>query len=417
MIIVGQVHAFEKTCQKIYLNKTTNLKTLQQSENLVSYLNVLLQHQQIDTKHLQIFLKGLENGHLLNPISVAESIKFSKLKIAREGIQFILDQGYLDLNFIKDWLKKVIDENMRDDKRKHQANKQTILPFRAAQFHSIKPGYFKMGIGLKDTEPVDTWITKPFEMMSTLFTQAMWVRLQIAMKNSDLKNINPSVFKDGDDSVVLSFDGQSVRLKPDHPLENVSWDDFKVFLNKLNDLSKSDDSKIQDLLISLFPGHQKDDIYDLPSEAQWEFVYNNRGAITEPRFLTDSSEEILKYAWMRENSDMQTHEVAQLLPRLIDRGDGELVAFYDLEGNVSEWIRDWQDWFGGAWYKLRGGVDPEGPTEGKFYVRVIKGSNWHEGVGMLQGRFSYNPLVNYDTIGFRLVRTRASNNSENVYEK
>lgn len=108
---------------------------------------------------------------------------------------------------------------------------------------------------------------------------------------------------------------------------------------------------------------------------------------------------------INENSDQQTHEVAKLLPRMIDRGDGELVAFYDLEGNVSEWLADWKSESG---QKLMGGVDPEGPKEGKLFFRITKGGNWSDGFEHFDQRLSSNPLVNYDTIGFRLVRTRAS---------
>lgn len=206
-------------------------------------------------------------------------------------------------------------------------------------FHEVLPGKFKMG-----DNQVDTEITKPFAMMQTLVTQWMWANLKIAMGEKEIDMINPSIFKEGEDSSVFKNMGginKDIQMNADHPVENVSWVMIDDFIDGLNRLSKSDDLKIQKILENLIPDHKKGDIYDFPTEAQWEFVMRNRGRANQVHYNKSDDKELGNYAHYFANSksdqypEGSTHVVATKLPRMIDVGDGKKVPFYDLEGNVN----------------------------------------------------------------------------------
>lgn len=184
-------------------------------------------------------------------------------------------------------------------------------------------------------------------------------------------------------------------MKPDHPVEQVSWDDVKEYIDGLNHLSSTGDAKAQELLDKLIPGHKKGDIYDFPSEAQWEFVMRDRGSANKKHFDRDDEADVPNHAWFSGNSGNQTHAVATLQPRMID---GK--PFYDLEGNVWEWNKDWYDG------TLKGGKDPQGAATGSD--RVFRGGGWYNSAQYLRSGYRnyYGPSGRSHFVGFRLVRTR-----------
>ena len=76
-------------------------------------------------------------------------------------------------------------------------------------------------------------------------------------------------------------------------------------------------------------------------------------------------------------------------------------GFYDLGGNVSEWIHD----FYGQVTKASGRVekDPMGPANGKFHV--IRDSSWRHG-SVVELRLSFRDYGDKarDDLGFRIAR-------------
>jgi formylglycine-generating enzyme required for sulfatase activity len=241
-----------------------------------------------------------------------------------------------------------------------------------------------------------TEITKPFAMMATQVTQFLWAKLKITMGERDQNKINPSQFKTGTDSMTVNIEGIDVPMKIGHPVEQVSWHDVKEFIDGLNLLSIADDVKIQAILAELIPGHQKGDIYDFPTEAQWEFVMRDRGNANNKYFDRDEETDLANYAWFDKNSGKQTHAVASLSPRV---SNGK--PFYDLEGNVLECTKD--SWDGIS--SFLGGKDPIG-TNGSY--RVVRGGSWYYiAQGLRSGARSINdPGLRNGYVGFRLVRTR-----------
>jgi formylglycine-generating enzyme required for sulfatase activity len=293
--------------------------------------------------------------------------------------------------------------SVEEEARKREALKREIEeahdPVNIAKkmtFFEIRPGKFRMG----DLQKVDVEITKPFEMMQTQVTQVMWAKLKIAMGERDIDMITPSEFKGGEGSVVAFIDNIQVQMKPDHPVEQVSYNDVQDFILGLNKLSNSAEIKTQEMLQKLIPDHKKGDVYDLPTEAQWEFVMRDKGNADGMFFDRNDESEILDHAWVSENSNRETHAVATRKPRAV-----EGKPFYDLEGNVSEWVKDSLDGFTNP---LPGGVDPI-TTTGKY--RVLRGSNWKAPASRMRSgiRSADNPDSRFGSHGFRLIRVNRGN--------
>jgi formylglycine-generating enzyme required for sulfatase activity len=183
---------------------------------------------------------------------------------------------------------------------------------------------------------------------------------------------------------------------PDHPVENVSWDDINEFNEALNILSNSEDEKVQKLLGKVILGHQKGNHYDLPTEAQWEFVVKDRGQATDEYFDRQDTNKLADYAWLRENSDGHTHAVATRKPRIIDG-----MPFFDLIGNVEEWVKDYH-----SGNLLQPGIDPQGPSAGVY--RVLKGSGYYKFLDASPSHSSTQdfPAKRDGRNGFRLIMTR-----------
>jgi formylglycine-generating enzyme required for sulfatase activity len=229
-----------------------------------------------------------------------------------------------------------------------------------------------------------------FEYMSTLVTQKHWATV---MGN------NPSKFKLGAYTVVVDIQGSSVYMQPDNPVEQVSWNDTQTFIRKLNELSLHDDP----LLYQLIVDHHAGDQYQLPTRARWLAVATNHGTAKGTYFFGDQESELGSYAWYDQNSHGTTHPVAELRPFIVDGG-----AFYDILGNVSEWMEDSQE------------VDNcqesfSHPCMEKFAAfrqtskeYVLSGGRWAASVFGSRTLFenSAHPNFRSDSYGFRLVRIR-----------
>ncbi len=229
-------------------------------------------------------------------------------------------------------------------------------------FVLIPVGTFMMGeswqvCGSFEEKIHQVTITKPFELMTTPVTQALW---------SEVMGTNPS-----------HFQGR------DKPVDSVSWEDTQLFIQKLN---------------AMFGAA----IYRLPTEAEWEYACRTpnhpnpalkrpetfgSGAITpfEPRYLKE-------YAWYNTNSGGFTHPVGQKQPNAW--------GLYDMLGNVWEWCQDWY-----AEDISQHVIDPRGPFEGAN--RVVRGGAWNSDYRNVTAscRGRRHPNLGFSEEGFRLART------------
>jgi len=232
-----------------------------------------------------------------------------------------------------------------------QPNKGDVLINEASgmEFVYVPGGCFKMGSPISEKSrflwegPVHEVCVNGFWIGKYEVTQQQWEKIMGG---------NPSGFTKG---------GR-------YPVENVSWEDAKEFLSKLNKRSGK--------------------VYRLPAEAEWEYACRADGS---GKYCGGDNPDIL--AWHEENSGRKTH------PAGGKQANG--FGLYDMSGNVWEWCGDRFD----KDYYAAGGVrnNPRGPSgEGE---RVVRGGSAGSRVHNCRAAFRYKNQPSYreSLIGFRVV--------------
>lgn len=130
------------------------------------------------------------------------------------------------------------------------------------------------------------------------------------------------------------------------PVENVSWQDAQIFINKLNEMSNGTYT------------------YRLPTEREWEYA-----ALGGEETEFSGSDDVEKVAWYKLNSTGTKISVNKAKNKF---------GLYSMSGNVSEWVAE----------------------------KVVKGGSWNDNVRALQIRKkamwpadTQNPFI-----GFRIIR-------------
>lgn len=170
-------------------------------------------------------------------------------------------------------------------------------------FVRIKPGRFAMGSKGRLVE-----ITHPFCLGKFEVTQRQW---------KEIMGAPPRQAKEGDDL----------------PVGNVSWNDAKLFLTRL---AASDPS-----------AH-----YRLPTEAQWE--YAARAGTSSLFSFGDNISELIHYGNCSKTG----------IPTPIGSFWKNPWGLYDMYGNVTEWVEDWE-----GPLPEKPAADPTGPETGRDKVR------------------------------------------------
>ena len=207
-----------------------------------------------------------------------------------------------------------------------------------------EPGSFMMGSpkteeGRFEDEPIHpVTLTKGFWLGKYEVTQAQW---------ESVMGENRSRFKGAD-----------------RPVDNISWDDCRRFVTKVN---------------VVFGGCAR-----MPTEAEWEYAC--RAGSSAP---ISGSGHLPDMAWYDGNSGSQTHAVG--------KNQANDWGFYDMHGNVLEWCSDW-------FSKTEGlAIDPKGPSSGVF--RVLRGGCWffYERDCRSAYRLKRDPGIRNCIFGFRLA--------------
>jgi len=150
--------------------------------------------------------------------------------------------------------------------------------------------------------------------------------------------------------------------------------------------------------------------YRLPTEAEWDWVARVNG---DPASL-------LRFPWGAELPPPANHgnyadvSAGNFLGRILrDYDDGYMGTspvssfpanangFYDIGGNVAEWVHDWYGTVGTVGTEVQ--QNPLGPASGTYHV--IKGSSWAHGT-VTELRLSFRDYHNAarDDVGFRVAR-------------
>jgi formylglycine-generating enzyme required for sulfatase activity len=178
---------------------------------------------------------------------------------------------------------------------------------------------------------------------------------------------------------------------PDHPIENVRWNQAVEFCRRLTALPEEKKA-----------GRS----YRLPTEAEWEYAC--RAGTSTP--LHHGGSLSGKQANFNGDYPYGGADKGPYLRRTARVGSYKPNAWglYDMHGNVQEWCSDWYD---PDYYKKSPKTDPKGPEKGvlstdyKDFYRVVRGGSWvDEGRGCRCAyRFRAMPHDGYQIVGFRVV--------------
>lgn len=203
-----------------------------------------------------------------------------------------------------------------------------------------QPEPFSMG---KPDSGYQVLLTRPYYLQTTPVTQGQWRMVM---------GINPAYFQ-----------GDEWR-----PVEQVSWDDCQIFIQRLNSL--------------------KEGVYRLPTEAEWEFAC--RSGKTCAYSFGDNESELEDYAWFDQNAENCTHPVGM-------KKSNEW-GLFDMHGNVWEWVYDRY-----APYPRGVFTDPRGPESG--LSRIMRGGSWNLGASYCRADSRNYEISSYrfQNLGFRLL--------------
>ena len=228
----------------------------------------------------------------------------------------------------------------------HQAGDTWTDSVTGMEFVWVPGGCFNMGSneGGDDEKPIHEVCLDGFWIGKYEVTQREW---QSIMGN------NPSYFKKGN------------RF----PVENVSWDDAKAFIKKLNG--------------------RTGETFALPSEAQWEYAARSGGK----NQIYSGGNDVDRFAWYTKNRSGTTHKVGT-------KAANDL-GIHDMSGNVWEWC---EDIYADDAYKKHTRNNPIYAQSGSF--RVFRGGCWDNNPAYVRCAFRCRnaPDFRYSLLGFRLLR-------------
>lgn len=230
-------------------------------------------------------------------------------------------------------------------------SKTWIEPSLDMAFTWVPGGCFQMGCGSwssrcgNDEQPVHEVCLDGFWMGKHEVTQGQWEKIM---------GDNPSFFKKGDDL----------------PVEQVSWNDAKEFIKKLNTSGK---------------GRYQ---VKLPTEAQWEYAARSGGK----QEVYAGGNDVDRLAWFNANSGGTPHPVGTKSPNGL--------GIHDMSGNVWEWCED-------AYHDLAYNkhVRNNPAVESADTYRVRRGASWFDAPRDLRStsRGWNNATYQISFVGFRLV--------------
>ena len=204
-----------------------------------------------------------------------------------------------------------------------------------------------------------------------------------------------------------SAEGASLNAD-DQPVVNVSWEDAARYCNWLSGREGLPTAyeEVNGRMQAVMPTPKG---YRLPTEAEWAYVARKYTQKSEWRYPWDGT-----FPPTSVIGNFADASIADTLANTVpDYNDGYRVSapagsfgarpagFYDLGGNVAEWIHDFYAVYPGEAGKLV--TDPVGPASGAHHV--VRDSSWRQGT-ITELRLSYRDYSREarPDLGFRVAR-------------
>lgn len=355
---------------------------------LISYLNSLTEAQAIKTSEVASFANHLERGTLINPISQNRISTDSEALVHHGELQRQL-KGPVDKQKLLAWAQE------------HLKDRQFIRTAReVSKDHTqeayLKPEFRQITIGTKEPHT--------FEMMTTPVTQRQWV---------EVMGEDAAFHFDGEPSVHVNIGGKTFRLRPDNPVEHVTWYSALQFANRMSERAGLEPAYNLDAVVSDLQTRPENGTwqviggalrinapdenihltkgYRLPSESEIVNIISLLHAQNKRAFEGEDTE-LQRHAWYGANSSFGTQPVSNLAPLKIN---GQ--PFYDFAGNVWEWSHS----------QFRDNPFAPGSTRFRSNDRFIYGGSTTSEVREVRRLDMGSQPPNHAArfTGFRLVRT------------
>jgi len=218
-------------------------------------------------------------------------------------------------------------------------------------------------------------ISRPFLMSESEVTQGQYFNVTKEKPMADRKT-------------VLNNPCNICGLGNEYPVYCISWFEAIEFCNILSEIESLE--PVYKVCESEILWDTTSTGYRLPTEAEWE--YAARAGTTNTYYKYDNEFKSLEnYSWYRNNAGSKTHIVKTKYPN--DWG------FYDMQGNVWEWVWDWYEPFNSSFI-----INPKGPANGK--TKVWRGGSWICETSRMRiaNRWQMEPKIIAGDLGFRIVR-------------
>lgn len=182
---------------------------------------------------------------------------------------------------------------------------------------------------------------------------------------------------------IMGFNPAHFNTDENFPVDTVSWEDAKNFIDKLNKENKTNE-------------------FRLPSEAEWEFaarantedvMYHTGNSITTQQANFNGS---IAFG-------LNLREEYRKSPVAADSFAPNPFGLHNMHGNVWEWCNDW---YGEDYYADSPAKNPLGPKTGE--MRVLRGGSWFRYSGHIRSatRYKNKPTGQYADTGFRVVKSQ-----------
>ena len=297
--------------------------------------------------------------------------RFSNASMGRQKWSFMIGdcQGTMVVDVEKSWKNQI-----------QHLKAQCSTKIQEYRMNSISSGVYSIGDDAQSSYREDdeilheVQIQHPFLIGTTEVTQKLY---------QNVMGSNPASF----DANECSRVGNLAKENPNEPVYCVSWYEALEFANTLS---------IQEGYTPCYTILTKNAVwaatcngYRLPTESEWEIA---------------ASQSSLSQAWIKENAEGKTHEVAQKSPNP--------QGLYDMLGNVWEWT-----WDGYGAYPTGLSIDPKGHDDAAY--RVMRGGTWAKGVdkSRVSDRANFHPAFRMDVTGLRLARTLYPPTKQNVDDR